>query len=102
MLVDAADYFVFLGASLRRARRPIVILGWDFDASIRLRREENGRDALTLGDLLRTLVEEHAELEVRILVWALSTIRGGSARAAIRALIIANEYLDAEIERLRG
>jgi len=74
VLVDAADYFVRLEASLRRARRSIVILGWDFDAGIRLRREGQEKDSLTLGDLLRTLVEEKPELEIRILIWSLSTI----------------------------
>jgi phosphatidylserine/phosphatidylglycerophosphate/cardiolipin synthase-like enzyme len=79
VLVDAADYFVHLEASLRRASRSIVILGWDFDAGICLRREGHGKEPLTLGDLLRSLVEEHPELEIRILIWSLSTIHAPGA-----------------------
>jgi phosphatidylserine/phosphatidylglycerophosphate/cardiolipin synthase-like enzyme len=79
VIVDAADYFVHLEASLRRANRSIVILGWDFDAGIRLYREGHRRDSLTLGDLLRTLVEERPELQIRILIWSLSTIHAPGA-----------------------
>ena len=56
VLVDAANYFTHLDAALRKAQRSIVIIGWDFDAGIRLRQEDAA--SLELGDLLRKLVEE--------------------------------------------
>jgi hypothetical protein len=37
VLIDGACYFSRLEAALRRAERSILILGWDFDGSIRLR-----------------------------------------------------------------
>ncbi|HSM20398.1 MAG TPA: phospholipase, partial [Hyphomicrobiales bacterium] len=78
LLVDADAYFLRLEQALQRARRSILILGWDFDASIRLR--PDGEDASPpLGDLLRGLVEQHPELHVRVLVWSLSTLHAPGA-----------------------
>jgi phosphatidylserine/phosphatidylglycerophosphate/cardiolipin synthase-like enzyme len=71
VLVDAANYFACLDTVFRRARRSILIIGWDFDAGIVLRPGDGGE---TLGHLLRSLLEERPELEIRILVWNLSTL----------------------------
>jgi phosphatidylserine/phosphatidylglycerophosphate/cardiolipin synthase-like enzyme len=72
VLVDAEEYFTCLEATLRRATRSIVIIGWDFDAATRLRPGEG--DGNPLGELLRKRVDECPTLEVRILVWNLSTV----------------------------
>ena len=77
LLVDAAEYFARLDDALRQATRSIVIIGWDFDAAIRLRHDQP--ESPLLGDLLRTLVEERPDLEVRILIWNLSTIHAPGA-----------------------
>jgi len=76
LLVDGAAYFRHLDRALRRARRSIMIVGWDFDAATRLCPD---RDDETLGDLLRALVEANPELEVRVLVWSFSLFYGPSA-----------------------
>jgi phosphatidylserine/phosphatidylglycerophosphate/cardiolipin synthase-like enzyme len=73
VLVDAACYFDRLEQALRSARRSILIVGWDFDARIRLRRGA-GEESPPLGDLLRSLVEIHPELEIRILIWSIATL----------------------------
>ncbi len=78
VLADAADYFSALEAALLRAERSIVVLGWDFDASIRLRVGDTPPSPM-LGDLLRSLVEERPDLEVRILIWNLSTVHAPGA-----------------------
>jgi phosphatidylserine/phosphatidylglycerophosphate/cardiolipin synthase-like enzyme len=78
VLVDGANYFTALDNALRKATRSIAILGWDFDAGIRLRA---GDDQPTLGNLLRHLVQEREELKVRILIWDLSTLHAPSATA---------------------
>jgi phosphatidylserine/phosphatidylglycerophosphate/cardiolipin synthase-like enzyme len=77
VLVDAEEYFRHLEAALRKARRSILIVGWDFDASIRLCPEDPTSPAL--GDLLRSLVEEHPDLEIRLLIWNLSTVHAPGA-----------------------
>ncbi len=78
MLIDGAAYLAALDDVLRQATRSIFIAGWDFDAEVRLR-PQDGPDALPLGDLLRKLVEERPELEVRILVWSLATMHAPGA-----------------------
>jgi phosphatidylserine/phosphatidylglycerophosphate/cardiolipin synthase-like enzyme len=73
VLVDGACYFSRLEQALASARRSILIVGWDFDARIKLR-ADRGDDAPTLGDLLRSLVEARPELEIRILIWSIATL----------------------------
>jgi phosphatidylserine/phosphatidylglycerophosphate/cardiolipin synthase-like enzyme len=73
VLVDGAYYFFRLEQALRSARRSILIVGWDFDGRIRLR-PDAGENSPPLGDLLRSLVEIHPELEIRILIWSIATL----------------------------
>lgn len=72
VLVDAAPYFAALEEAMDKARRSIIIAGWDFDPRIRLRQDDPA--CPTLGDYLRRLVETRPELEVRILVWSFSLV----------------------------
>jgi phosphatidylserine/phosphatidylglycerophosphate/cardiolipin synthase-like enzyme len=76
VLIDAAPYFEHLQSALLQARRSILIIGWDFDASIKLRPEDDPR---TLGELLRECVEANEELEVRVLVWSIGVVHGPGA-----------------------
>ncbi len=76
VLIDAAAYFDALADALRQAERSIVIVGWDFDASIKLRPVS---DETALGTLLRQLVEERPQLEVHILVWSVATLHAPGA-----------------------
>ncbi|HVL72904.1 MAG TPA: phospholipase D-like domain-containing protein [Beijerinckiaceae bacterium] len=76
VLVDACEYFARLEQSLRRARRSITILGWDFDARTKLCPDQE--DCKPLGPFLRDLVETHPELEVRILIWSFSVVHAPS------------------------
>lgn len=78
-LIDGADYFAHLEAALREARRSIFIIGWDFDGSIRLRPDAGPEESPPLGPLLRSLVEEKPELEVRILVWSVAVVHAPGA-----------------------
>lgn len=71
-LVDGAAYFDALGRTLPLARRRIWIVGWDFNPAIRLGAQDGG--APELGATLRELVERHAELEIRILIWGLAPL----------------------------
>lgn len=81
VLIDGADYFRHLESSLRRARRSIIIIGWDFDGRIRLRPQAGDDASPPLGPLLRALVEEKPELHVHILIWSVSVLHGPSAIA---------------------
>lgn len=66
-LVDADAYYRRVEAALMQARRSIWIVGWDFDPDILL--QPQNENAMTLGALLRSRVEETPELDIRILVW---------------------------------
>ncbi len=74
VLIDGAAYFAALESSLRKAKRSIVILGWDFDPRIRLRPHLAESESPQLGALLRSLVEERPDLQIHVLVWSLSLV----------------------------
>lgn len=78
-LVDGAEYFRWLAASLPLARRNVWIVGWDFNPQIRL--GPAGVDMPTLGEMLRALVEAHDGLHVNILVWAMGPLYSSKAPA---------------------
>jgi phosphatidylserine/phosphatidylglycerophosphate/cardiolipin synthase-like enzyme len=73
VLIDAANYFLRLEELLSQARHSILIVGWDFDASICLHAAPGNPDE-ALGTFLRQLVEKNPQLEIRILVWSLSLL----------------------------
>ncbi|EIM28137.1 phospholipase D-like domain-containing protein [Microvirga lotononidis] len=79
VLIDGAAYFANLEAALRKARRSILIIGWDFDGSIRLRPDVGIEESPQLGPLLRSLVNEWPDLEVRILVWSVAVVHAPGA-----------------------
>jgi phosphatidylserine/phosphatidylglycerophosphate/cardiolipin synthase-like enzyme len=72
VLVDACAYYERLAQVLRRARRSILIIGWDFDGRIRLCPHHEACEPL--GDVLRALVEARPALEVRVLVWSAAVV----------------------------
>lgn len=80
VLIDAASYFACLERAFRRAKRSILIIGWDFDGQIILRPDsEDEGTATTLSSLFLSLVETSPELEIRILVWDFSVFYGPGA-----------------------
>jgi phosphatidylserine/phosphatidylglycerophosphate/cardiolipin synthase-like enzyme len=84
VLVDAADYYRHLYAALSRAQRSVIILGWDFDARIALYPDRDGEQARPLGRILRDLVDERPDLEIRILVWSNAVVHApGNSRALL-------------------
>jgi phospholipase D1/2 len=71
LFVDAADYFKAFYLAALRAKRSIVILGWDFNSQTRLHFdpvEADGPPAL-LGDFLNYLVRRRHGLHVHVLNW---------------------------------
>lgn len=80
-LIDGCEYFNALAATLARAQQRIFILGWDFDAGMRLQPDRPGSPRL--GDMLRALVEERPALEVYILIWRGSLMFGENSEAPL-------------------
>jgi len=79
ILIDGAEYFSRLETALRKAQHSITIIGWDFDGSIRLRPDVDAQTSPPLGSLLRSLVEEKPDLEIRILVWSVAVVHAPGA-----------------------
>ena len=70
VLMENAAYFEALRSSLAKARRSIVILGWQFDPRTRLDPESAHNDhQAQIGHQLRMLVKSNPELDVRLLIW---------------------------------
>jgi len=68
MLPDGAAYFSAMRAAMERARRSILLVGWDFDAEMRLG-PAGGAEAEKFHELMRRLLARRPELQVHILIW---------------------------------
>ncbi|WP_160003561.1 phospholipase D-like domain-containing protein [Rhizobium sp. 18055] len=80
-LVDGAAYFTALDQALRKAKDTIWIVGWDFNPDIRLRPHQSSE---TLGELLLSLADENARLQIRILVWGMGPVYSGKSLRLFR------------------
>ncbi len=75
VIVDADDYFAAARAAMLRAKRRIMLIGWDFDGRIVLNGEKGGADApAQVGEFMLWLVNHRPELEVYLLRWDLGAI----------------------------
>jgi phosphatidylserine/phosphatidylglycerophosphate/cardiolipin synthase-like enzyme/uncharacterized membrane protein YdjX (TVP38/TMEM64 family) len=74
-LVDAEKYFSTLIEAFARARRSIMIAGWQVDSRLRLTWDEP-KDGLPahLGDLLHALVNRRRGLHIYVLAWDFAMI----------------------------
>ena len=78
VIVDAEDYFRLARQAMIRARKRIMLVGWDFDARIELAHQQDAAEEevepTTIGDLIYWLVENNPDLEVYLLRWDLGAI----------------------------
>lgn len=79
VIIDAEDYFRYARAAMIKARKRIMLIGWDFDARIELVRGADAEDAgpapTAIGDLIYWLVERTPDLEVYLLRWDLGALK---------------------------
>lgn len=79
VIVDAENYFRFARSAMLKARKRIMLIGWDFDARIELIRSgalDAGDNApVCVGDLIYWLVERTPDLEVFLLRWDLGALK---------------------------
>lgn len=80
VVVDGEDYFAHVHTAMFNARTQIVLIGWDFDTRISLRRGEDWENGdidrpAKLGKYLPWLVKTHEGLDIRILKWGLSWVQ---------------------------
>ncbi|MDQ8732132.1 phospholipase D-like domain-containing protein [Bradyrhizobium sp. LHD-71] len=81
VLVDSESYFSHLHDAFKLARRSILILGWDFDGRIKLRPQDES--CMSLGAMLRGLVERCPDLHVDILVWSVAVWHAPSSASGL-------------------
>ncbi len=68
-IVDGADYFVFLRKALLKARRSILLVGWDFDTRIAFGDGGGDGGPERLGEFILWLADRSPALEIRLLRW---------------------------------
>ena len=83
VIVDAEDYFRHARSAMLKARRRIMLIGWDFDARIKLIHgsDREPGEPETVGDFLYWLVQRTPGLELFLLRWdvgALKTLARGT------------------------
>ncbi|WP_419808339.1 phospholipase D-like domain-containing protein [Sphingomonas sp.] len=76
VLVDAERYFEVARVALLQARSRIMLIGWDFDARIKLSGDERGEgEPATIGEFLYWLVERTPTLELYLLRWDVGALK---------------------------
>lgn len=76
VIIDADQYFQMVRAAMLKARKRIMMIGWDFDARISLDRSgapTEGPDSV--GRFLQWLVERNKALDVYILRWDIGALK---------------------------
>ena len=70
VIIDADDYFRAARSAMLKAQKRIMLIGWDFDARIRLVADGHlDGEPQTVGDFITWLVERTPGLEVFLLRW---------------------------------
>ncbi|WP_326523938.1 phospholipase D-like domain-containing protein [Sphingomonas sp.] len=77
VIVDADDYFRAARAAMLSAKHQILLIGWDFDARIRLCGDEPPADdgPEAVGDFISWLVERTPDLNVHLLRWDVGALK---------------------------
>jgi phosphatidylserine/phosphatidylglycerophosphate/cardiolipin synthase-like enzyme len=75
VIVDAEDYFLHARAAMLKARRRIMLIGWDFDARIVLAQRPDDGGPRRVGDFLLWLARRTPGLQIHILRWDLGALK---------------------------
>jgi len=75
VIVDADDYFKAARAAMLKAKRQILLVGWDFDARIRLGEDGTDDGPHEVGAFFSWLVKRTPGLQIHILRWDTGAIR---------------------------
>ena len=69
LIVDAADYFRLARQAMLKAKKQIIMIGWDFDTRIPLDTNEGDEAPTELGSFISSLPKKTPELQIYILKW---------------------------------
>lgn len=77
VIIDADAYFRHARAAMLKAKKRIMLIGWDFDARITLIREDEADDGapVIIGDFISWLVERNPDLEIYLLRWDIGAMK---------------------------
>ncbi len=75
-LIDGAAYYRAFMQAARKARRSILIVGWDFDSRTALDIDDQSRPRTFLGEFLNELARARRKLRIRVLEWDYPVIFG--------------------------
>jgi phosphatidylserine/phosphatidylglycerophosphate/cardiolipin synthase-like enzyme len=77
VIIDADCYFRHARAAMMKAKRRVMLIGWDFDAAISLMREDEVKDGapVIIGDFINWLVEQKPDLEIFLLRWDIGAMK---------------------------
>ncbi|WP_328597943.1 phospholipase D-like domain-containing protein [Croceibacterium soli] len=82
VIVDAADYFALMQQAMLKARRRILMIGWDFDTRIHLaigrrwwQKAWRRKCPARLGSFILWLGRHRPNLDVLILKWSFGTLK---------------------------
>lgn len=89
IIVDADDYFRHARSAMLKAKRRIMLVGWDFDARIELTDEKRLEgEPPNIGGFIHWLVERTPGLEIYLLRWDIGAfktlMRGANLGTLIR------------------
>ena len=75
VIVDAEDYFRISRQAMKSAKHQIMLVGWDFDARIRLVREGEDDAPVTVGEFIDWLIERTPTLQIHLLRWDVGAMK---------------------------
>lgn len=75
VIVDADDYFRAARAAMLKAKKQVLLVGWDFDARIRLGEDCEDDGPQEVGAFFSWLVERTPGLHIHILRWDTGAIK---------------------------
>jgi phosphatidylserine/phosphatidylglycerophosphate/cardiolipin synthase-like enzyme len=76
LIVDAADYFDVIRQAMLLAEQRIMLIGWDFDARVRIGPKHNPTGApSTIGRFVLWLARQKPELKVYLLRWDFGAVK---------------------------
>ncbi|WP_242129261.1 phospholipase D-like domain-containing protein [Sphingobium sp. Sx8-8] len=77
VIVDADAYFRHARTAMMKARRRIMLIGWDFDSRISLIRKDEAEDdgPVIIGDFISWLVDRSPDLEIYLLRWDVGAMK---------------------------
>ncbi len=69
-LIDGASYFAAFVSAVERAKRSVLIVGWDFDSRIQIKHDKEPQDgAGQLLHFLKKVIAKRKDLHIHILIW---------------------------------